>query len=400
MDDESQLILHVGLPKGGSSALQTALSLSPDLTTASGRRLRYSALHQSGGRRRLLQGDPLRQAAMRSPYGYVTWPNVGVGAEQAEVFAALDNLRHEGLNGDHLPIVSNEGWIHQPELFESYLKSWGFPPVDLVAFLRPPVDWVNAAYWQWGVWHAPNLGTWLTRGREKYRFGLDLERWSQIPNVRLRLAGFRPDVVGKFASRYQVTLPDSAPSNSASSPALIGFLLRNRRFRPSGHVPMTEFVFQRWCPPVPGRRLWTIRWKHLNDLRKSVQRNLEALERIATAEEFSDICADPRWQDEEVYHAEIERGASDLEDREQLAALYRSLCEGVRRASEAGDLAVKPPPGCPAESAGLDVWDEALVPLVEMLLVADEAARGKAVRRRTGQELRMQGRKFLSRLLE
>ncbi|MBN9889810.1 hypothetical protein [Salipiger abyssi] len=398
MRDESQLILHAGLPKGGSSALQTALSQSPDLVAASGRRLRYTVLQPAKTRPDLLSGEAVRLAAAAAVYGYVTWPSLGPAEGHAALFSALDGARRAGLDEDVLPVVSNESWVNHPEAFAGALAGWGHPPVDVVVYMRPPVDWVNAAYWQWGVWHAPNIGGWLTGGVPKYRFGALLEDWARIPNVRLCLGGFRPDVVAKFAARYDVALPGGSMSNSSSPPALIGFLLRNRRFRPSGHAPAAEFVFQRWCPPVPGRRLWAVRRKHLHDLRKTVRETREALERIAADADLADVLADPRWQ-EEAYLAEIEAGPSPLDDRAELAGLYASLCEGIARAQEAADAPMPALPSCPPGSAGLELWDAALTQLMEALLAADDAARKKNWRQAAKALVRTRGRGLLPRFL-
>ena len=56
-------ILHVGAPKCGSSALQTALSAHPALTGADGRRHVYLAARISGV---ISDGEPVRMRFMQS----------------------------------------------------------------------------------------------------------------------------------------------------------------------------------------------------------------------------------------------------------------------------------------------------------------------------------------------
>ena len=375
---ESHLILHVGMPKAGSSALQTALSRTPDMTTASGQRLRYSALYQGGGRQKILFGKQVVTAGARSAYGYATWPNLRPGAATEAVFDNLRKVMEMGQREGFVPIASCEGWISHPELFAEHLARWGNSPVEIVAFLRPPVDWMNAAYWQWGVWNVPTLDAWMKRSNLPYTFGLDLERWAQIPNLRLRLGNARPDVLGKFAGFYGVDLPDTASSNSSSPPALIGFLLRNRQFRPTGHAAATEFVVQRWCPPVAARKPWAVRERQLLDMRETVKANREALERIASPEEQQDIFADARWRTEKPYHQDIRTGLSLLADRAELVALHASLIEGTRRACRKAEMPLPPLPGCPSETAPVPEWDAALQPLLETLLRADLVVRQAA----------------------
>lgn len=372
---EGHLILHVGMPKAGSSALQTALSRTPELITASGQRLRYTALSLSGGRQSLLQGRALSLAARRSPYGYATWPNIPPGEADSPVFGALRRAMAQGHRDGAVPIASCEGWITQPDLFAAHLARWGNPPVEVVAFLRPPVDWLNAAYWQWGIWNVPSLDLWLRRKHLPYDFGLDLEAWARIPNLQLRLAAARPDVVRKFSGFYGVDLPGAPGGNSSSPPALIGFLLRNRAFRPSGHDASTEFVVQRWCPPLPGRKPWAVAPPQVRALRPVVARNRAALQRIASEEEQRDIFADVRWQAERPYHAEILLGLSVLDDRAEMAALQAALREGAARACAAAGMALPALPGCPSAVADLAQWDAALRPPLEALLAADRSLR-------------------------
>lgn len=375
---DSQIILHVGAPKCGSSALQTALTMTPDLRDKAGRKYRYTSCFRVGPAWHLLYGQDVQLAGRKSKYGYVSWPNLGKDASPGPIFQALGKAWRCGLRDGHVPVASCEGWINHPAVFARHLAEWGHPPVDVIAFLRPPVDWLNSAYWQWGVWHAPSLNAWLGRGNLHYRFGLDLEAWSKIPNVRLHVRRPQPDVVQKFSEICGVALPKVGTPNSSSPPSLIGFLLRNRRFRPSGHDSSVEFIFQRWCPPVPGAKLWAIGAPHVHLMRQEAKRNLDALMRVVTEAERQDLLCDPRWLQEEPYHPAILAGPSVLDDRSELPHLHAALRQGVQAASEAAGATVPALPDCPAENASLEQWDSALASLMDALLAADLAVRRQA----------------------
>jgi hypothetical protein len=372
---DSQIILHVGAPKCGSSALQTALTMTPDLRDGAGRRFKYTSCFRMGPAWQLLYGQDVQLAGKKSKYGYGSWPNLKKDVNPAPIFQALQKAWRGGLRKGYVPIASCEGWINHPDAFAHHLAEWGHPPVDVIAFLRPPLDWVNSAYWQWAVWHAPRIDSWLGRGNLHYRFGLDLEAWSKIPNVRLHIRRPQPDVVQKFSEIYGVTLPSAGSPNSSSPPSLIGFLLRNRRFRPSGHDSSVEFIFQRWCPPVPGPKLWAIRAPHVKRLRKEAQRNVDAVMNLVSEAERQDLLCDPKWMQEKPYHPAILAGPSVLDDRSELPHLHAALLQGVRSASEAAGLAVPALPGRPAESASLEQWDSVLANLMDSLLAADLAVR-------------------------
>lgn len=383
MSDAPQLILHVGAPKCGSSALQSALSMTPDLVNQEGRRLRYTAWRQVGRVGPVQYGRNVTIMAQLSAYGYACWPNVAVDDTQAAMFRALDRVRLGGLRKGHVPIASNEGWISRAGTFAPVLERWGYPPVEVVAFLRPVVEWQNSAFWQWGFWNVPSLDTWLSRGSLSYRFGLDLEAWAGIPNVRVRFGWAQPDAVAQFAKWQGVELKPAQERNVSSSPPLIGVLRRNRRLRPSGHEARTEFVVQRWCPPVPGRRLWAILARHVHQMRPVSRENLAALRRIASDREMQAVCDDPRWLQERHLHDDIRAGISPINDPAQLAALHESLSVGLNRLAEANGTPPPEVPQCPRAGAGLKEWDAVLVAMLDALLEGDRRQR-ESVRRKAG----------------
>ena len=186
---DSQLVLHIGAPKCGSSALQAALTRQPVLTAADGRRFRYVSLGRGAGPPRLIEGQSLRRIADTSVFGYATFPAVPRDDSTQAYFEAIDATRRRGLRGGFVPILSNEAWIGDPALFAAALAAAGNPPVDAVAFLRAPVDWLNAAYWQWGVWSQPRFERW------------HVPRAAPIPLATISRGGRRSPIFGCMCSR-------------------------------------------------------------------------------------------------------------------------------------------------------------------------------------------------------
>lgn len=403
MNVTPELILHVGAPKCGSTALQNALSMTPDLTDLQGRSLRYTAWRQIGNISSTLYGRDVVQAARASAYGYVSWPNFRPDDPATTVFSGLNRVRRTGLAQGHVPIASCEGWISRADTFAPHLARWGHPQVEVVAFLRPVVDWTNSAFWQWGIWNVPSLDAWLRRGNLRYSFGRDLEAWSRIPNVRVRFAWAQPDAVAQFAQWYGVDLEPALTRNTSSSPPLMGVLMRHRRLRPDGHTAATEFVVQRWCPPVEGRKLWSVMARHVHQLRPVTQDTLNALRRIASDDAMRAVCDDNRWTQEHRYHEEILKGVSPLNDPAQLVGLHASLAAGLVRIAQVAGTSAPVVPPCPDARAELSEWDAVLVAMMDTLLEADRRLRshlwrkggsGRLWPRATGAIARMQGHWF------
>ncbi len=370
-----QLVIHIGAPKCGSSALQSALSIRPDLISENGTQFRYTATCFLGQRLAATRGRHLALLGAMSPFGYASWPSLGGEIPSPAVFRLLNNERRRGLQKGYVPIVSNEGWISKHHEFGRALAKWGNPNVEIVAYLRPPADWVNAAYWQWGVWHAGSLDTWLQKGALPYTFGNDLEAWSKIPGVRLCVARSKPDVLRRFYELYSVKLPNLKGQNVSSPPSLIGVLLRNKKLRPSGHRPEVEFVYQRWCPSVEENPLWAIQARHIHALRSVTASNLDALQRCLHAKQIEDVLQDHRWLQEKPYHRQIQTGVSNLQNRAMLRALYRSLLEGITKAAHFAKIARVDVPPLPNGHESLDTWDGVLVTMIQTLLKLDQKTR-------------------------
>lgn len=377
---QPQLILHVGAPKCGSSTLQTALSKTPNMSARNGQKFHYvsARVHDSiaGNTVSTLYNAAVTRDGSRSPYGYSSLPDLSTDSIAAEFATMLRSVHRRALRQGFIPILSSEGWIGRHAKFAAILEPMGNPPVDVVAFLRPPLEWLNASYWQWGVWSTPNLSAWMDRAKMTYSFGEDLKAWSQIPNVRLRVSSSKPDIVTHFAGFYDLPLQAGHNTNSSSPPVLIGFLLRNRRFRPSPHASYVEFIVQRWCPKLNTRPAWSLGAPHVHRYRPVVAKNIAALREILSKEECDRLFSDPRWQEEKPYHSMILEGVSPLDDPTDLPLLLDSLQQGI---VNAGGTPVHRQ--APSDTTDLAAWDAVLSEAMDQLIERDRLVRRRVTSR-------------------
>jgi hypothetical protein len=392
---DRQLVLHIGAGKCGSSALQAALSRSPDLTAADGTRYRYRVAAGGAGHYDLLGGAALTRAAAASAYGYAAFPAVPGAAPEAYA-RALARAHGEGRAEGFVPVLSNEGWIGQAPFMARTLAAMGHPPTLALAFLRAPVDWLNAAFWQWGVWSQPRFERWYGGARSPYGLAEQLAAWAAIPNLQLQVFSGRADVVAALAGHLGVAPGGAAAGagtgmgagmgavNRSSPPALIGFLLRNRQFRPDAHSPGAEFVAGRWCPaPAPdhplARKPWAVRAPDIEALRPLAQATTAALQRLLPPLQRARLfTADPRWTGERPYHAEILARPTPLHRLDELPALMDSLAAGARAAAAAAGLPAPGLPDPPPPGADHAAWDARLTRTFETLLALDAQVRAGA----------------------
>lgn len=374
--EDAVAILHIGAPKCGSSALQASLSASPERRDPRGRRLRYVALQRIAGRFVALRGGVLSRAAALSPYGYVSMPDPGrqIDAEVLCEIATAEIAR--GQRRGYVPILSCEGWIRHPGHFARLFERLGHPPVEVFAALRPPLSWINAAYWQWGVWYQPNFDTWLNRRHLPYSFGRDLAQWAEIPNLRLHLADATRDVIAQFEDVTSARLALPPIGHGAASPALIGFLLRNRRFRRDGHDAALEFVLQRWWPAgIVEAKPWAIAPYHLERLSELTRENRKALARILPDGTGAPLLASTLWQARVPFLPEIERGPVALHELDALRRFARGLEGAIETARACLGAGAAAPAFDPLRAPTLSALDSHLAGRVETLAALDRAAR-------------------------
>ncbi len=374
----SSLILHVGAGKCGSSAFQTALSHNPTLRTRQGHRIKYYATAELGRERLLpVTGHLLSRRAKFSPYGYASYPNFVGDHIPHSLGQALQSVIKKTRRRGHSALLSSEGWIKNGRAFGAFFDAQS-PRVklDVLAYLRPPVDWLNASFWQWGVWNFDLMQNWMMNGLQ-YSFATDLQRWSDIRNVTLHVYPARPDVVARFCKLYDTELPNQGLRNQSSPPSLIGFLLRNRQFRLTGNDAASEFVFQRWCPPTGERRPWMIAAHHVHHMRPVADKTLKWLETTLPETVFAEFYEDKRWRMEKPYHEEILKGPTPLHRLADLPGLYDVMVRGISQVAQSIHQDLPPLPDKPGGGADLKDWDKVLRTVFETLLDLDSQWRLK-----------------------
>ena len=375
---EPRCILHIGAPKCGSSALQAALSAAPDHKASAGQRYRYVGTGTVEGRIYPLYGGVVRRLGRSSEFGYSCWPNLRAASlpqsgSEDPVWDALGRVMQNASQQGHVPMLSNEGWIGAAAAFGTNFLAEPGRRADVVAFVRPPLDWVNAAYWQWGVWTGYGFRDWLRLSKMRYALGAHLAQWAALQAVTLHVGPSGQDVVAGFGQRFGLKLTAGQAVNSAASPAFIGLQLRHRRFRRDGHDLAVEFVLQRWCGRYTARKPWAIAPDDIAALQAEIAPDVAALLAVCAPGDAQALLQDPRWLSADPYHRMTP--PAGLEDREGLAELHRALLAGVRAAH--ARVRSKPPtlPPTPALSADVQTWDAALLPALEALIAADLALR-------------------------
>lgn len=300
----SKLYLHIGFGKCGSSALQTALTLNHTLHAAD-RTIKYAAIIP---RQLVISGKQLKEYADCQPHGYAnSIPALATFYHKKNV---IEKFR-KALGGDNDWILSQEGWNRRADEFteSGLLKQLG-REVHVIAYVRPQVEWLNSACWQWFYWHdrgndpSASLSRCSTHTMDWEHW---LSQWEKVPYVRSVTVRLLPrDIFSDFLSLLHVD-PDSTlpiPPNNTTLPLEAISLLSHMGLTRKHTSSEVDFILQNHLE-LSGKKPWAVppdkAREVIEDHRAS---NLRLKERL-NEKSAAMMDSDTRWWDPSYYRSHV-----------------------------------------------------------------------------------------------
>lgn len=329
---ENRLILHIGAPKCGSTALQTALSEVTEFGAAPGERFRYAVIDLSGG---VHHGDDVRRRAAALPARSASSANAkAIKKLPAATRMAIAKTLNELLLETSV-ILSAESWIlHAGAFTAAEVLTEIEAPVEAVAYVRPQVDFLNAAWWQWGAWSNEPYDLWM--GPDRFamcRWGELLESWRQAPGVARLHARLLPDDV---SSDFFAIIGQPAPGNHTANRSLPGlalrFMQRHRGLRANRHDSSMSFILGRALADIREAPPWVISSELADQVICLMNEDNKRLRSMLDPESQARMDADMRWWNVEAYagkqHELPDHAPVDVESAEKLSeVLAKRLLE-------------------------------------------------------------------------
>ncbi|MDA1040575.1 MAG: hypothetical protein O3A37_09845 [Planctomycetota bacterium] len=301
MGGEPTAVLHVGGMKAGSSALQYDLTWQPvrrSLDPASDGYEYVSLLPWQ-----LLRGEALQQHAAHFAAHYSMSDQlaslVGQPAEGLVAgLAGLEAVRREG----RVPILSYETWLTaQSAEVHAFTAALG-GPIRVIAYVRPPVQWLASLYYQRDYTCEPIVGRFLSKWLFAARWADFLDVWHSAPGVEtldVRLHG--GDICADFCQLLDCEVSGRRVQHNQTFPAEAIRLFERHQMPSEMSLSEAKFALWRWLPesvaasgllaaaPFPfGER----------DIEMIMEQTGDASRRLlglCDAETCSRIEADPRW---------------------------------------------------------------------------------------------------------
>lgn len=297
-----RIVFHVGASKCGTSALQTALSKGNEFLSKDGKRYVYAVFHPREG---IFFGDDLKSRLSRSPHGYIistdiktirTLENdwyVKTRKKLAKIFSSYDGA-----------IFSNEGWFHRAFDFSElrFFEKLEIN-VDVIAYVRPQVPFMNSAWWQWGAWSGRTLDQYIKQRLPSTHWHLFVEKWHESPfvsSISTRL--LNEDIVSDFFENLGL-IPDfdKEPKVNKGLPSEILRLYQRHPFlRPSSHASAIDFVLSRRLA-LNGETPWVITHENVKNIIENCFQSNQELKNHLSDDSAGDFLADQRWWDPGFY---------------------------------------------------------------------------------------------------
>lgn len=253
-----KLILHIGGPKCGSSTLQNHFcnyfTGKRGVINQDGDVLRYAAIRGDGV---ILKGRSLQKAQSRSPLNYVS--STRFPDDTDVIYERLLKLKKSVSKKDTV-ILSNEGWASavNPAIISAFDRLG--VPVEIFFVTRPPIDWMNAGWWQWGAWTQENLEQWVHSQTSAVKFFDHAQNWRSAKVVSaMTVVDVSQDIlssVAKFLKVDEQDFPAHKNVNVGTNYDLLRHLVNNKeKYGREIHRPGIEFALNnildlpRYPPP-------------------------------------------------------------------------------------------------------------------------------------------------------
>lgn len=246
MSADTPIVLHVGGPKTGSSALQYDLTWNPvrPALDRAGVAYEYVALNARGQLRR---GRGLAEMASRFAAHYANSAAIESLFQLPErrLAACIGELRAMRRDGI-VPVLSYELWLHSERSLVERFAALLDAPLEVVAYVRDPVSWLTSAYWQRHEAEESGLDQWIEAYLPLTCWADHLAVWGALPNTRVSVRLMEGSVPADFCRLLGCAASPGDVRHNTGLPGPFARFLTRHHLPATVSVSEMKFAWWRW----------------------------------------------------------------------------------------------------------------------------------------------------------
>ena len=300
---KKKLLLHIGAGKCGSSALQEYLSINNILMTDQGSTVSYATIGPGG---EITAGEAVSEKALSSVFQYSS--SVGLSKVSNDSFHAETFAQSlEKIDAD-VVVLSCEGWINEPHHSKDIFAFNDFD-IEVLVYVRAPLEWLNSAWWQWGAWSGVEFSNWLNRTEASTYWINAIEKWVShefVNKIHVRL--LPEDIIGDFLDllsiKRDISLSSNQSNNSLPS-SVLRFFQSHEELRPTPHESEIDFSLSRRLSGIRSRPDWVIDIPEVIGVLDRTKKTNLSLQAYMQKSELDKMNLDPSWWDVGHYSKKI-----------------------------------------------------------------------------------------------
>ena len=296
--------LHLGADKCGSSSIQSALSFNPQFKNINGENFKYGVINKG----KILFDNQIKYRANKKLNKYLSSDSA------KNIYSYPKNQKRNIINqvskNNNNLIFSCEGWLRINEkkyilnLIDLIRPKGKFRDLEIICFVRSPVEWINSAWWQWGIWNkeTKNFNEWIDKIIHSTNWFHWLNKYKEIiPDANIIVLPYEKNIDKIFFKTQEINNFVNQKNINRSLPTeIIKLYLFNRLHRPSEHENYNDFLFSNIifssshnysnCP-------WILDQENIKKILKKTENQNKSLISLMKTSNAQKIINDPSWWD-------------------------------------------------------------------------------------------------------
>ena len=302
-------ILHIGSDKCGSSSLQNSLSMNKLLKNSNGEFFKYAVIRN----KKLILQPEIYKISLNKISQYLA----SDVAKTIYLYSDFEKnkIRNRVKSEKSNLIFSCEGWLrimnknYLLNLFDLVRPNKLQRTIEVVCFVRAPAYWINAAWWQWGIWNKDNndFNRWLEIFIEYTNWFKYLSNFRKLDeDLNINVFPLEEDINKTFYTNQKIyDFKEICHKKNRSLPMeALKLYLFERSHRQDEHFSANDFVlsnlisssFNKYseCP-------WILNKENIKIIMNKTNKEIKSLINLMPQINSQKIINDPAWWDINYY---------------------------------------------------------------------------------------------------